>query len=77
MPNVGSFMTKLIYPLKRYSAFINDDAVMMISDDDDDDDDENEDYGILWPSGEEHCFLITRSSHCCVWCGFKPHTGHM
>ena len=21
--------------------------------------------------------LIIRSSHCCVWCGFEPHTGHV
>ena len=30
-----------------------------------------------WPSGYERCFLITRSSHRYVWCGFEPRTGHM
>ena len=25
----------------------------------------------------QRCFLITRSSHRCVWCGFEPHSGHM
>ena len=30
-----------------------------------------------WTSGEERCFLITFSSHRCVWCGFEPRSGHM
>ena len=26
---------------------------------------------------ETRCFLITRSSHPCVWCGFVPHSGYL
>ena len=32
-------------------------------------------HAITAPVAER--FLITRSSHRCVWCGFEPRSGHM
>ena len=34
-------------------------------------------FPVLRSHGQERCFLFSRSSHCCVWCGFEPRTGHM